>query len=81
MTILFTAVALAAAPVPAVAQPAASAAHAMHAQQAQPLKPGAKPQGEGCSCCKGVAGGAKMSCCAMHGKGHDAEHSGQSAKH
>jgi hypothetical protein len=28
-----------------------------------------------------MAGGGKMECCAMHGKGKGAEHSGHNAKH
>lgn len=75
MTILITAMALAAAPAPAVAQPAPAPAHAVHAQHSQPAQPGAKPQGEGCSCCKKMADGGKMECCAKHGK-EAGEHSG-----
>ncbi len=78
MTILITAMALAAAQAPA-APPAPVAAHAAHAQQSQPAQPGAKPQGEGCSCCKTMAGGGKMECCAKHGDGHGGEHSGHNA--
>lgn len=77
MTILITAMALAAAPA-ATAQPAPAAppaAHAHHAQHAQPAQPGAKPKGEGCSCCKNMADGGKMECCAKHGK-EAGEHSG-----
>ncbi len=76
MSILITAMALAAAPAPGTVQPAA--APASHGQHAQATKPGAKPQGEGCSCCKDMAGGGKMECCAKHGEG-DGEHSGHGA--
>ena len=82
MTILFTALALAATPSPASVQPAspsASAAHAQHATHPQQSQPGAKSQGEGCPCCKEMAGSGKMECCAMHGEGHGADHSRHSA--
>jgi len=65
-----TAMALAAAPAPTAVPPASAAAPATHAQHA---KPEAKPQAEGC-CCKKMAGGGKMACCAEHGKGHDGAH-------
>lgn len=80
MSILIS-MALAAVQGPAV-QPAPQSGHAMHAQHAQhgqPSKPGAKPQGEGCCCCTGMAAGGKMECCAKHGEGHAGEHSGHSA--
>ncbi len=83
MSILITALVLAAAPTPAAVQPAqaaAPAAHAHHAQRSQPAQPGAKPTGEGCSCCKDMGAGGKMECCAKHGEGHG-EHSGQDAGH
>ncbi len=82
MSILITAMALAATPASAAVQaaPAVSATHAQHAQHSKPAQRGAKPQGEGCSCCKDMAGGAKMECCAKHGEGHG-EHSGHDAKH
>lgn len=73
MSILITAMALAAAPATTAAQPAPAARPATHTQHAQP---GAKPQGEGCSCCKKMAEGGKMECCAKHGKGQAGEHSG-----
>ena len=73
MSILITAMALAAAPANAAAQPASAAPAAAHAQHAQP---GAKPKAEGCSCCKKTAEGGKMECCAKHGKGEAGEHSG-----
>ena len=76
MSILITTLALAAAQ-PAV-QPAPG--HSGHAQHAQATKPGATPQGDGCSCCKDMAGGGKMECCAKHGKDHG-EHSGHDAGH
>lgn len=78
MSILITAMALAAAPAPTAVQPAP--APASHAQHAQATKPGAKPQGEGCSCCKDMAAGGKMECCAKHGEGHG-EHSGHDSGH
>jgi len=78
MSFLITAMALAAAPAPAAVQPAA--APAIHAEHAQAAKPGAKPQGEGCSCCKDMAGDGKMECCAKHGEGHG-EHPGHDAGH
>lgn len=84
MSILITAMALAATPTPAAVQPAPAAAPAMHAhpaQHSQPPRPGAKPQGEGCSCCKTMVGGGKMECCAKHGKNQSSEHSGHDASH
>ena len=81
MSILITAMALAAAPTPVAVHPAPAAGSAIHAQHAQPTKPGAKPQSEGCSCCKDMAGGDKMECCARHGKGHGGEHSEHDASH
>ena len=80
MTILFTAIALSAAPAPAV-QPAppAPAMHAQHAQHAQPAPPGAKPQGEMCPCCKQMPASGKMECCSKRGESHGAQHSGHSA--
>lgn len=78
MSILIS-IALAAAQGPAAVQPAPASDHAMHAQHAQPSKPGAKPQGEGCPCCKNMAEGGKMECCAKQGEGHAGEHSGHSA--
>jgi hypothetical protein len=77
MSILITAMALAAAPAPAAVQPAAAPATHPHAQA---TKPGAEPRGEGCSCCKDMAAGGKMECCAKHGEGHD-EHSKHDAGH
>ena len=78
MSILITAMALAAAPAPAAVQPPpAPSARAHHAQA---TKPGAKPQGEGCACCKTMAAGGKMECCAKHGEGHG-EHSRHDAAH
>ena len=74
MSILITALALAAAQPAAQPAPAPSS-HAQHAAQ-----PGAKAGGEGCSCCKDMAGGGKMECCAKHGKGHG-EHSEHDAGH
>ncbi|HEU4704141.1 MAG TPA: hypothetical protein VFS45_00305 [Sphingomicrobium sp.] len=74
MTILITALALAAAPA-ATAQPTPAAPPAAHAHHAQPAPPGAKPQGEGCSCCKKMADGGKMECCAKPGQ-EAGEHSG-----
>ena len=81
MSILITAMALAAAPAPAAVQPAATPAP--HAHHAQATKPAAKPQGEGCSCCKDMAAGGKMECCAKHGQGHGehGQHSGHDAAH
>ena len=82
MTILFTALALAAAPAPASVQPAPPASHATHAQHAAPgaqSPGGAKPQGAGCACCKDMGAG-KMDCCAKHGE-HGAKPSGHSANH
>ena len=78
MSILITAMALAAASAPVAVQPAA--APATHAQHAQSAKPGTKPQGEGCSCCKDMVAGSKMECCAKHGEGHG-QHSGHDASH
>ncbi len=79
MTILITAMALAAAPATTAVQPASTPMHAMHAQQAQPAQSGAKPQSEGCSCCKDMGAGGKMECCAKHDKADGAEHSGHKA--
>ena len=81
MTILFTAMAIAAQAATASVQPAPPAMHGMQAPQAQRSATGAKPSGDGCACCKDMAGGAKMECCAKHGEGHGAEHSGHSTKH
>ena len=81
MSILLSAMALATAQGQPAAEPApapAHAHHAQHAQQARPKEPGAKPKSEGCSCCKDMAAGAKMECCAKHGEGHGGEHSGHS---
>ena len=72
MSIFFTALAVAA------AQPAP--APSSHAQHAQATKLSAKPHGEGCSCCKDMAAGGKMECCAKHGESHS-EHSGHKAGH
>ena len=76
MSILITTLALAAAQ-PALQPAPAPSSHAQHAQATQH---GAKAHGEGCSCCKDMAGAGKMECCAKHGKGHG-EHSGQDAGH
>lgn len=78
MSILITALALAAAPTSAEVQPVPVGAPAIHSQHAQPTNPGSKPQGEGCSCCKKMAGDQKMECCAKHGK-EPGEHSGHDA--
>ena len=75
MSILITAMALAAAPATA-AQPASAPAPAVHAPHAQPAQPGAKPQGDGCSCCKKMTEGGKMECCAKHGEHKAGGHSG-----
>ena len=83
MSILLSAMALATAQGQPAVQPApapAPAHHAQHAQQARPSEPGAKLKGEGCSCCKDMAAGGKMECCAKHGEGHGGEHSGDSGK-
>jgi hypothetical protein len=79
MTILFTVLALATAPAPTSAQAAtpATQVHAQHAQHAHPTTPAGKMSGEGCPCCD-MAGGGTMACCAKHGEGHGAEHSGHS---
>ena len=61
---------------PAPAQP--PAVHAHQAQHSRPAQPGVKPA-EGCSCCKDMAAGGKMECCAKHGESHGGEHSGHSA--
>lgn len=89
MTILLTAMALAASPATAAVQPAQAAAPAMHAQHA-PLaqhaqhalgaQSGPAPKSAGCACCKDMAGAAKMDCCAKHGEGHDAKHDRHSDK-
>lgn len=78
MSILMTAMALAAAPAPIAAQPAPAVAPATQAQHAQPE---AKPQAKGGCCCEKMAGAGKMACCAEHGKGQAGKHSGQSASH
>ena len=79
MTIILSALALAATPAPAVVQPAAPASHAMHAQHADPAKlsakTGAKTGGDSCPCCKDMAAGG-MACCAKHGEGHGGEQGG-----
>ena len=79
MSIMMTAMALAAAPATTAAQPASARAPAAHAQHAQPVQQRAKPQSDGCSCCKMMTGGGKMECCAKHGEGHGSEHSEHSA--
>jgi len=79
MTMILSALALAATPAPAAVQPAAPAAHAMHAQHADRAKPGTKAGGDGCPCCKDMAAGGKMACCAKHGGGHDGAHEGHKA--
>jgi hypothetical protein len=76
MSILMTAMALAAAPAPTAAQPAPSVAPAAHVHHAQPP---AKPEAKGGCCCDKMAEGGKMECCAKHGKGHSVEHSGHTA--
>lgn len=76
------ALALAAAQGPVAVQPAPAQPHAMqgqHTQQSKPPQKGAKPDGDSCSCCKGMAAGGKMECCAKHGEGHGGEHSGNNA--
>jgi hypothetical protein len=80
---MLTALALAGVPAPA-AQAVAPATphhsqHAGHAQHAQHSTPGAKPTADGCPCCKDTAAGGKMACCAGHGEGHGAGHSGHKA--
>jgi hypothetical protein len=81
MTILFTALAIAAAPASVQPAPAAThGAHGQHSQHAQQSSPSAKSSGDGCPCCKDMAGGGKMDCCAKHGEGHGADHSSHSAK-
>ena len=76
MSILLSAMALATAQGQPAAQPASHPTHAHDAQHARPSQPGAKPKGEGCTCCKHMAAGAKMECCAKHGESHEGEHSG-----
>jgi len=78
MIILYTALAIAGAPAPASSQAAAAPMQGMQAQHARQSAPGAKPSGDGCPCCKQMAGGGKMECCAKHGDGAGAKHSGQS---
>jgi hypothetical protein len=79
MTILFSALAIAAAPAPATVQPATPAmqgTHAQHSQQAQQSGAPAKATGRGCSCCKDMGG--MMEGGAKRGEGHGAGHSGHS---
>ena len=78
MSILITAMAIAATQGPAAASPASAPAPAAHVH-AQPAQPGSKPHGEGCSCCEKMVGGGKMECCAKHGQRKAGEHSGHSA--
>ena len=78
MSILLSAMALATAQGQPAAHPTPPPAHAHHAQHARPSQPGAKPKGEGCTCCKHMAAGAKMESGAKHGEGHGGEHSGHS---
>ena len=82
MTLLIAA-ALAASSAQAAVQPAPAAAPAQHAQHAQhhgqQAQAGAKPQGKDC-CCKTMAEGGQMACCAEHGKGHGGEHAEHGAK-
>lgn len=73
MMTLLIAAALAASSATSAVQPAPAAAPATHAQHGQQAQPGTKPQGEGC-CCKKMAEGGKMACCAEHGEGHGGEH-------
>ena len=80
MSIMIAAIALAASPTPAAVQAAPGAAPPRHAQHAHAAKPGDKPRGEGCSCCKKMEGG-KMACCSEHGKGQARQHSGHDASH
>ena len=72
MSILITAMALAASPATAAVQPAPAPSPAVRAQSAQP---GSKAPGDGCPCCKKMAEGGKMECCAKHGESHAGEHS------
>ena len=62
-------------PAPAVVPPV-QAQHAQHGKQAQP---GTKPKGDGC-CCKNMAEGGTMACCAEHGEDHGGEHAEHGAK-
>ena len=80
MTILFTAIALSAAPAPASAEPAppVRTMHAQYAQHAQPAQPVTKPQGAMCSCCKQMSGSGTMGCCSMRGESDGGRHSAHS---
>ena len=63
----------------AAAAPAAHAQHAQHGQPAQKAQSGTKAEGKDC-CCKAMAEGGKMACCAKHGESHGGEHADHDAK-
>ena len=69
MTLLIAAALAASSPATSATAPAAAPA-----VQAQPAQPGAKAKSEGCACCKKMAEGGKMACCAEHGEGHRGDH-------
>ena len=74
MSILVTALALAAS---AQAAPPVSAPAPDHAQHQQM---GQKHDADACPCCKQMADGKKMACCAEHEKAEGGGHAGHPAK-
>ena len=74
MSIIMTALALAASAQAPSATPAAQPAdHAQHHQQ-----PPTGHSAEQCCCCKDMADGKKMACCDKHGKAGTGDHAGHS---
>lgn len=73
MSIIITALALAAGAQTAPAAPPHPADHAQH-------HPGQKHEADGCCCCKNMADGKKMACCEKHEKAEGGDHAGHSAK-
>ena len=77
MSIIVTALALAAG---AQATPPASAPADRPADHAQHQQMGQKHDAKGCACCEHMAKGEKMACCDKHEKATSGDHAGHSAE-
>lgn len=77
MSILVTALALAAG---AQATPAAQAPASKPADHAQHQQMAPKHEGKACACCDHMAKGQKMACCEKHEKAEAGEHAAHSGK-
>jgi len=77
MSIIMTALALAAS---AQATPPAQAPASKPADHAQHQQSGQQHKAEACPCCEHMAKGQKMACCEKHEKAEDGEHAGHSAE-